>query len=198
MAELYSCFCERYLVCWCATLHQAISEGFVLSLFWTSAQHTPLCFAFIVCPLSHMAFKTHTHMRADTNTSKWPLLLIQFLFFGFSLPTPPSPPNSRAVVEKYLLEKSRLVSREKNERWGRTAGVLTHHCCWTFLGPPVQTCGVSNVWIWSLSDGFRLHLLTLYVFIYKEPVWRLNGCCYMCELSPYTILLYYIILVNTF
>lgn len=76
----------------------------------------------------------------QTHTTKWPLLLIQFLFVWLFLAYLPPPPNSRAVVEKYLLEKSRLVSREKNERWGRTAGVLTHHCCWTFWGP------CTNMW----------------------------------------------------
>lgn len=172
MPELYSCFCERYLLFWCAALHQAISECFVLFLIVLNScpTHSSLLLYsfFIVCHLSQMTFNT------DTNTSKWPLLLMQFLFFVFSLPTLPLPPNSRAVVEKYLLEKSRLVSREKNERWGWTAGVLTHHCCWTFLGPPVQTCGVSNVWIWSSSDGFRLHLLTLYVYFSRSASINLN------------------------
>lgn len=98
-----------------------------LWLFWTSAQHTPFASPHhIVCPLSRMTFNTHTHKWHLMSPVYWYLVdFFSFLLFF----------SCRAVVEKYLLEKSRLVSREKNERWGGTAGVLTPNVCWPFWGP---------------------------------------------------------------
>lgn len=65
MFESYSCFCEPYLMCRCATLHQAICKCFYLSeivLNICSAHSSLHCNSFfIVCELSHMTFNTHTH-----------------------------------------------------------------------------------------------------------------------------------------
>lgn len=72
----------------------------------------PLPSFFVISPLSHLTF-THTHRKLSDLWCE--------VIYPFSRPLPLSSPISvplscRAVVEKYLLEKSRLVSREKNER----------------------------------------------------------------------------------
>lgn len=91
----------------------------------------PLPSFFSISQLSHLTF-THTHRKLSDLWCE--------VIYPFSCPLPLSSPISvplshRAVVEKYLLEKSRLVSREKNERWGGTGWILTTYSYQTPWGP---------------------------------------------------------------
>ena len=140
------------------------TECFVYSLILpTICPHSPFPHFLLPATFTNdQKTRTHTHPHTKSWVTfgvKWFILIVFLLLPPFSCPLLPPSPISRAVVEKYLLEKSRLVSREKNERWVETGRVLTLHPHWPSWGP---LCKHENVWIWSSVEGFRRKMLTLH------------------------------------
>ena len=175
----FCCMSVCVLLCvWCVVpcMGPYLKALFTLWLIRPSVLISPSCSS------PRCLLPTHFHMWPDkihilterqswvTHSVNW-LILFVFFFIHFSLcplvfPPHLSFPLFRAVVEKYLLEKSRLVSREKNERWGETGRVLTHWPPLTFMGPFVQTWGVSLQE--PLTVGFEVQL--------TAAVFSLNTC----------------------
>ena len=186
----------------CVMCNKPADRFWVLCLLFDSSNHLSSPSPIFYCqPLSQITRKhthTHTHTRAHTRTHtdrdrkswvtfgvKWFSLVVFLLLPPFSCPLLPPSSVSRAVVEKYLLEKSRLVSREKNERWVETGRVLTLHPYWPSWGPLYkhEKAPMFAYEVQSRASDFRFWL---YIHLAKHLLTYLHGFCNQESLSLYT------------
>ena len=89
-----------------------------------------------------------------------------------------------AIVEKYLLEKSRIVSQAKNERYAQTSTTHRVICFavnnllgrtkvsiwWLFISPKCPLIDFVVIWLWMVQESFTSVMKFLQSFCTETSV----------------------------